>query len=210
MASEARRIPQSRGLARRSARQALKIFRQTETGLPEEKGAKVFLATRSAPTCGYPERIPFSNARVAPGAARLWELNGRTNTGDTMELKDSNIETYDQSDCTLAPGELIEQSGIYEICHQNEPRASVLLMRNTIFPYCRRCGEMVRYKILELVPHISEDPDFQEDPPETDNPSHKMQIPTSTFPMQLGRAHGFRFQQDYLQTWPGSPQSGDL
>src|ERR1041385_7264044 len=55
------------------------IFRQTETGLPEEKAAKVFLATRSAPTCGYPERIPFSNARVAPGAARLWELNGRTN-----------------------------------------------------------------------------------------------------------------------------------
>jgi len=131
-----------------------------------------------------------------------------------MALKDTNIETtvetYDQSDCTLAPGELIKQSGIYEICHQNEPRASVLLMRNTIFPFCRRCGEMVRYKILELVPHISEDPDFQEDPSETDNPSHKMMIQTPTFPMQLGPAHGFRFQQDSLQTWAGSPQGGDI
>ena len=131
-----------------------------------------------------------------------------------MELKDTKtettLETYDQSDCTLAPGELIEQSGIYEICHQDEPRASVILMRNTIFPFCRRCGDMVRYKILEFVPHISEDPDFQEDPPETDNPSLKMEIPTSTFPMQLGRAHGFRFQQDCLQTWSGSTQGGDI
>jgi hypothetical protein len=127
-----------------------------------------------------------------------------------MGLKDTNIETYDQSDCTLVPGELIEQSGIYEICHQDEPRASVILMRNTIFPFCRRCGEMVRYRILELVPHISEDPDFQEDPPKTDNPSHKMKIPTSTFPMQLGRAHGFRFQQDCIQAWASGSQSGDL
>lgn len=133
-----------------------------------------------------------------------------TETSITMELKDTNLATYDQSDCTLAPGELIEQSGIYEICHQDEPRASVILMKNSIFPYCRRCGDLVRYKILELVPHISEDPDFQEDPPEIDNPSYKMEIPTSTFPMQLGRAHGFRFQQDYLQTWAGGPQGGDL
>src|SRR6478609_1918493 len=127
-----------------------------------------------------------------------------------MELKSKKMELFDQTDCFLAPGELVQHSGIYEICHQDEPRASVILMRNTIFPFCRRCGEMVRYRILEPVPHISEDPDFQEDPPGTDNPSHKMMIPTPTFPMQLGRAHGFRFQQDCLQTWSSSPQSGDL
>jgi hypothetical protein len=121
-----------------------------------------------------------------------------------------NTTIFDQTDCILAPGELVEQSGIYEVCHQDEPRASVILMRNTIFPYCRRCGERVRYKILEVIPHISEDPDFQEDPPETDNPLHKKMIPTPTFPMQLGRAHGFRFQQETLQAWAGGPQSGDL
>ena len=141
---------------------------------------------------------------------RVSGAEGRTLQGNTMELNDTNIEVFDQSDCTLAPGELIEHSGIYEICHQDEPRASVILMRNSIFPFCRRCGEMVRYKILELVPHISEDPDFQEDPPEVDNPSYKMKIQTSTFPMQLGRAHGFRFQQDCLQTWTSSSQSGDI
>jgi hypothetical protein len=134
----------------------------------------------------------------------------RTQEKSIMELNETNVETFDQSDCTLAPGELIEQSGIYEICHQDEPRASVILMRNSIFPFCRRCGEMVRYKILELVPHISEDPDFQEDHSASDNPSLKMQIPTSTFPMQLGRAHGFRFQQDCLQTWTSGSQGGDI
>ncbi|HWS16612.1 MAG TPA: hypothetical protein VN223_01285 [Candidatus Elarobacter sp.] len=149
-------------------------------------------------------------AKLLPSARSRGLQEGKTETGTIMELKDRNIAIYDQTDCTLVPGELVDQSGIYEICHRDEPRASVILMRNTIFPYCRRCGETVRYKILELVPHISEDPDFQEDPPETDNPSHKMEIQTSTFPMQLGREHGFRFQQDSLQTWASGSHSGDL
>jgi ribosomal protein L37E len=177
-----------------------------------KRNSKTPPGNRSAPTCGYPERIPCFEWQAAP--RRGPGLQEGTETGQHMELKDTNvetiIETFNQSDCTLAPGDLIEQSGIYEICHQDEPRASVILMRNTIFPFCRRCGDMVRYKILELVPHISEDPDFQEEPPETDNPSLKMQIQTSTFPMQLGRAHGFRFQQDCLQTWSSSPQGGDI
>jgi hypothetical protein len=127
-----------------------------------------------------------------------------------MELKHGNITIFDQDDCQLAPGELVRQSGIYEICHQDEPRATVILMRHTVFPYCRRCGDQVRYKVLELVPHISEDPDFQEDTPKPDNPHLKMEIQTSSFPMQLGRAHGFRFQQDTLQAWTAGPQAGDI
>jgi hypothetical protein len=123
-----------------------------------------------------------------------------------MSLRDTAV--FDQSDCTLLPGELIEHSGIYEICHFDEDRATVILMRNTIFPYCRQCGERVRYKLIQAVPHISEDPDFREDLP--DNPDYLMQVPTTTFPMQLGKTHGFRFQQDALQTWPGGPEGGDL
>jgi hypothetical protein len=166
------------------------------------------LRNQNAPTCCWPECIPWMG-RVAPMSHRA-SGERRTQEKSIMELNETNVETFDQSDCTLAPGELIEQSGIYEICHQDEPRASVILMRNSIFPFCRRCGEMVRYKILELVPHISEDPDFQEDHSASDNPSLKMQIPTSTFPMQLGRAHGFRFQQDCLQTWSSGSQGGDI
>jgi hypothetical protein len=135
----------------------------------------------------------------------------KTQEGTQQEkMNPRNTARFDQTDCILAPGELVEQSGIYEICHQDEPRATVILMRNTIFPYCRRCGERVRYKVLELIPHISEDPDFQEGSPGTDNPSHKMMIPTFTFPMQLGRAHGFRFQQETLQAWADGPSGGDI
>ena len=160
----------------------------------------------SAPTCGYSECIPLPEGRLP-----LKRHAGQAQEGTQQEkMTPRNTTLFDQTDCVLAPGELVEQSGIYEICHQDEPRATVILMRNTIFPYCRRCGEMVRYKILELVPHISEDPDFQEDPPETDNPSHKMMIPTPTFPLQLGRAHGFRFQQETLQTWTDGPNGGDI
>jgi hypothetical protein len=99
---------------------------------------------------------------------------------------------FDQTDCTLNPGELIQHSGIYEICHEDETRATVILVRNTVFPLCRECGERVRYKLLRPVPHISEDEDFREDP-SSDNPGYLMQVPTSTLPVQLGRAHGFRF-----------------
>ncbi|HEX4604705.1 MAG TPA: hypothetical protein VH724_11965 [Candidatus Angelobacter sp.] len=127
-----------------------------------------------------------------------------------MELNDVNTQLFDQTDCLLAPGELVQHSGIYEICHHDEPRSTVIFTRNAIFPYCRQCGERVRYKVLELVPHISEDPDFQEDPPEPDNPAYKMRIPTSTLPMQLNRAHGFRFQQNDLQAWPSGPEGGDI
>jgi hypothetical protein len=128
----------------------------------------------------------------------------------SMKLQDTNSTIFDQADCLLTPGELVQYSGIYEICHHDEPRSTVILTRNTIFPYCRICGEQVRYRILELVPHISEDPDFQEDMPAPDNPPYKMSIPTSTFPMQLNKAHGFRFQQDSLQTGPDGPPFGDL
>ena len=146
-----------------------------------------------------------------PSCSQAWRAQPRPRKEhNKRSMAPINTTIFDQTDCLLAPGELVQQSGIYEICHQDEPRASVILMRNTIFPYCRRCGESVRYKILEIIPHISEDPDFQEDPLGTDNPSHKMMIPTPTFPMQLGRAHGFRFQQEILQAWADGSSGGDL
>lgn len=125
---------------------------------------------------------------------------------------------FDQTDCTLNPGETIHHSGIYEICHEDESRATVILMRNGVFPLCRQCGENVRYKLLQVVPHISEDEDFSEaqddardgDSPAGDNPGYLMKVQTFTQVVQLGRAHGFRFKQDNLQTWGSGPESGDL
>jgi hypothetical protein len=185
-----------------------KLVPEACSGLPENKNAIVAAHDAGAPTCGYSERITSAGAELLSSMARVAAAQEGTQQKRSMDPR--NTTTFDQTDCFLTPGELVQQSGIYEICHQDEPRANMILMRNTIFPYCRRCGERVRYKILELIPHISEDPDFQEDLPKADNPPHKMMIPTSTFPMQLGRAHGFRFQQEAVQAWPGSPSGGDI
>ena len=117
---------------------------------------------------------------------------------------------FDQKDCSLNPGEMIQHSGVYEICHEDEGRDTVILLRDTVFPFCRQCGENVRYKLVQRVPHISEDEDFRENA--GDNPESRSGTQTSRQAVQLGRAHGFRFNnhKDNLQTWGSGPESGDL
>jgi len=116
---------------------------------------------------------------------------------------------YDQDDCLLSPGEAVIESGLYEICHSDEPRVQVVLLRDTLFPSCRRCGETVRYKLLQAAPHISEDPDFLEAPTE-DNPLPLPAVLNISFPVQLGRPHGFRFWHHIVQAWRSGSERGDL
>lgn len=111
-----------------------------------------------------------------------------------MQQQQPVSNVYDQSDCTLNPGESVEESGIYEICHSDEPRTTLLLLRNSFFPFCRRCGDSVRFKLVQPAPHISEDPDFTEVLEDIDNPLLNQGTPMS--PAQLGLAYGFRFLQE--------------
>lgn len=148
-----------------------------------------------------------------------------------MEVKNGNGVHYDISDCNLFPGALVEESGIYEICHVDEPRVTVLLLRNTFFPHCERCGDDVRYKLVQAVPHISEDPDFLEGFEQADNSPLNLTIPNNTVPFQsdphhvpllgmfltscvmgwkLGVGHGFRFWQQLVQAWAGGTEGGDI
>lgn len=113
-----------------------------------------------------------------------------------MQQQQPVFNIYDQSDCPLNPGESVEQSGIYEICHSDEPRTSLLLLRNSYFPFCRRCGDSVRFKLVQPAPHISEDPDFTESCAEIDSSLLNKSVQMSLFPAQLGIAHGFRFVQE--------------
>lgn len=96
---------------------------------------------------------------------------------------------HDNQDCDFVPGAVVPHSGLYEICHADEGRTTVVFRKDEIFPACRQCGDRVRYKLLRAAPHISEDPDFS-DPGQT---AHGKQ-----FPRQLGAAHGFRFWQSPL------------
>jgi hypothetical protein len=127
-----------------------------------------------------------------------------------MRTQDQFPTSFDQSDCTLIPGEAVTQSGIYEICHSDEPRTSLLLLRNSFFPFCRRCGDSVRFKLLQAAPHISEDPDFNEEVSETDNSLWSHGNPMPLFPTQLGIAHGFRFLQEVAPAWGTGTDNGNL
>ena len=71
-----------------------------------------------------------------------------------------------------------------------------VLVRGERFPVCNRCEEEVRYKLLQAVPHISEDPDFALP---ADNPANLSASPIGQFPRQLGATHGYRYCQE-LQT----------
>ena len=65
-----------------------------------------------------------------------------------------------QGDCPYEPGELVEQSGIYVICHSGGTRQSVVLLRGNRFPQCDCCGAEVRYRLLRSAPYIFDDQDF--------------------------------------------------
>jgi hypothetical protein len=121
-----------------------------------------------------------------------------------------NSIKYDQSDCTINPGEPVEHSGIYEICHSDEPRTTLLLIRNSFFPYCRQCGDSVRFRLVQAAPHISEDPDFSEVAGGMDNSLLNRATPISLFPTQLGIAHGFRFLQEVAPPWGTGSDDRDL
>jgi len=125
------------------------------------------------------------------------------------ELSHQNDE-HNQQVCSLFPGTIVERSGIYEICHADEPRVTVLLTRDSIFPYCRRCDDRVRYRLIQAAPHISEDSDFCEDPVQPDNSPQKVVFPIGTLPLQLGVSHGFRFSQDALHARRESSDFGDI
>ena len=99
------------------------------------------------------------------------------------------------------------ESGLYEICHSDEPRVQVLLLRDTFFPSCRNCGEAVRYRLVQAAPHISEDPDFMDAPTE-DNPLTTQTVLNISFPVQLGRPHGFRFWHHIVQAWRSGSERG--
>lgn len=112
----------------------------------------------------------------------------------------SNGHFFDNDDCPYEPGKFVPFSGLYEICHADEARASVVFTKEEVFPECRRCGSRVRYKLLHAAPHISEDPDFAASQEPEDNPETKALNPSKQFPRQLGAAHGFRYWQQPVPT----------
>jgi hypothetical protein len=62
----------------------------------------------------------------------------------------------------LGSGETVPVSGLWRSDHEGCPDAPDLwLRRQSQFPRCPSCGLTTSFSLMEEVPHISEDPDFQ-------------------------------------------------
>ncbi len=63
---------------------------------------------------------------------------------------------------SFRPGEVILESGIYEVVHHRGHREThdAVMIRANRFPTCEQCGEQVRFKIKRTAPYIFHDDDF--------------------------------------------------
>jgi len=62
-------------------------------------------------------------------------------------------------------GEVVRQSGIYEVLHDREHREAheVVMISGENFPDCETCKEKVRFRLVRTAPYIFQDEDFEEE-----------------------------------------------
>jgi len=59
------------------------------------------------------------------------------------------------------PGELAPVSGKYEAIHvEHRPSHQVLIIRGEQLPGCRTCKGGVRFTVIEVITHVTNDMDF--------------------------------------------------
>jgi len=62
-------------------------------------------------------------------------------------------------------GEVVRQSGIYEVVHDRNHRDphEVVMISGEQFPDCETCKEKVRFRLVRTAPYIFQDEDFEEE-----------------------------------------------
>lgn len=62
-------------------------------------------------------------------------------------------------------GEVVRQSGIYEVLHDRGHREAheVVMISGETFPDCETCKEKVRFRLIRTAPYIFQDEDFEDD-----------------------------------------------
>ena len=67
---------------------------------------------------------------------------------------------------TSKPGDIVKQSGIYEVIHDREHRTAheVVMINGDAFPNCETCDLNVRFRLVRTAPYIFQDQDFEEQP----------------------------------------------
>jgi hypothetical protein len=62
----------------------------------------------------------------------------------------------------FAAGEIIPESGIYEVIHEKAHRETheSVLVKGDPFPVCETCHNNVRFRVVRVAPYIFDDEDF--------------------------------------------------
>lgn len=70
----------------------------------------------------------------------------------------------DRSILLFAAGEIVKETGIYEVIHDREHRErhEVVMLSGDAFPPCDSCAERVRFRLVRTAPYIFQDEDFEE------------------------------------------------
>lgn len=60
------------------------------------------------------------------------------------------------------PGDIIGESGIYEVIHDQAHRTAheVVMISKDLFPTCDTCLDRVRFRLVRTAPYIFQDLDF--------------------------------------------------
>lgn len=60
------------------------------------------------------------------------------------------------------PGDVIRESGIYEVIHDQSHRTAheVVMIAKDLFPTCDTCFDRVRFRLVRTAPYIFQDLDF--------------------------------------------------
>jgi hypothetical protein len=70
----------------------------------------------------------------------------------------SALQRYQQD---FAPGQMVPISGVYTVVHQGHRKEhEVIAIRGEEFPLCRICNDEVRFRVVQVAPHMTHDFDL--------------------------------------------------
>ena len=103
--------------------------------------------------------MPWADARQALTRRRVVLRHGDDDPKQHGPRKRGNHRKI------YAAGEIIPESGIYEVMHEENHRATheSVLVKGDKFPLCDTCDARVRFRVVRTAPYIFHDGDFGED-----------------------------------------------
>ncbi len=105
-------------------------------------------------------RVPLAVVIGVPGRSWIILLKGDLPGGSRRGGKSNNGRSY-------KPGDIVRESGIFEVLHDREHRASheVVMVAGNAFPPCDTCKDRVRFRLVRTAPYIFRDQDFEDEEP---------------------------------------------